>query len=963
MKKRVVCFITALVMIVTLYFPALNFGEVAASASDDPVKDYFGASFEKPMKPIIFVNEYTDFTHSEENFEYIHTSIDIWFSPAAKQVEYEKYCKINGSQSASEDLLGGLELNYCKTVFDISKDGSEWYSEGMSPEDMLYNLPSNYTDADFLYEKGDAVFDIYDEGSWYADILNDWGMLVLGAGYGTGGEPTAAYINFNEYTLYIRCKNIIEYYNVNSEEYCYIESPWSDVASYGKDGDNTVPAVPYHMDVPVLSDFSFVYNEDTGEQELYVYATMPETWHDIRIHYNNDHYQVGLDGRIDVNGKGYIIGEDEEGTNFEIISGSFEDEGYWRIVFYKDIYKEGDTLKLQVKIRETNYDWYEPPIHVDASDWSEPIVIAGASESCEHDFEAIMVEDEWGWHTIKCKKCNFETWESHDYTEYVVTQAATCTTPGNKTRTCKKCGYVDNTELPTDDAHDWGNYEKVDEEKCKRICKLCFAEDEVIHIFNIIVPTEDSKPATCKEDGLEVRRCDKCNFEKTFVLPRIEEHVYDSACDTTCNICGDVREAQPHQWGETYTRDKDNHWIECKECYEKKDIKAHDFTIFEAKDNQIHECKCKDCGYTKTENHTFDEKDDVVKTAATCIADGILVRTCTKCGKEVEESIPKSDAHDYTDVAWTAKDAEKHTRKCKLCDQSVEEEHKFGQAVITKAATCTEEGSRQYTCASCGYVKNEPIQKIEHTYGSPCDETCDICGFVRNDAAQHNWKEAWITDSIYHWHECAACGAVKDKEAHKPGPEATLESAQYCTVCTYMIHDKLTESPKEVTGKIYFFENSPAVTVKLYAGTYSDADIKADMLNGMKNALSYEAETGELKKDSGMYYVDYNFTGVTDGYYKVAVFKNTQYLVAVKEISVIDGISQSDITMHLYGDLNDSGAVDAADLTILARHVAKIEILSGVNLEAANVDFNDEVTASDLTTLARYVAKIITVFG
>lgn len=64
----------------------------------------------------------------------------------------------------------------------------------------------------------------------------------------------------------------------------------------------------------------------------------------------------------------------------------------------------------------------------------------------------------------------------------------------------------------------------------------------------------------------------------------------------------------------------------------------------------------------------------------------------------------------------------------------------------------------------------------------------------------------------------------------------------------------------------------------------------------------------------------------------------------------------------LKGDINGDGYVDASDLTILARHVAKIEIVSGPLLDNADVNSDSTVDAQDLTLLARYVAKIINEF-
>ena len=60
------------------------------------------------------------------------------------------------------------------------------------------------------------------------------------------------------------------------------------------------------------------------------------------------------------------------------------------------------------------------------------------------------------------------------------------------------------------------------------------------------------------------------------------------------------------------------------------------------------------------------------------------------------------------------------------------------------------------------------------------------------------------------------------------------------------------------------------------------------------------------------------------------------------------------------GDVNLDGKVDAADLTVLARHVAGISFLTDPQaLSNADVTGEGGISGSDLTRLARFVAKII----
>ncbi|MBQ2766620.1 MAG: hypothetical protein IJF49_00905 [Clostridia bacterium] len=65
-------------------------------------------------------------------------------------------------------------------------------------------------------------------------------------------------------------------------------------------------------------------------------------------------------------------------------------------------------------------------------------------------------------------------------------------------------------------------------------------------------------------------------------------------------------------------------------------------------------------------------------------------------------------------------------------------------------------------------------------------------------------------------------------------------------------------------------------------------------------------------------------------------------------------------TEGLLGDVNLDGTVDADDLTILARHIAKIEpMVKTAALANADVTGDGMIDANDLVLLSRYVAKII----
>ena len=106
----------------------------------------------------------------------------------------------------------------------------------------------------------------------------------------------------------------------------------------------------------------------------------------------------------------------------------------------------------------------------------------------------------------------------------------------------------------------------------------------------------------------------------------------------------------------------------------------------------------------------------------------------------------------------------------------------------------------------------------------------------------------------------------------------------------------------------------------------------------------------------------YFFPTVPSGEYTLKVEK-TGHAPFTKGITVGNSNVTENVTIYLIGDVNGDGAITADDLTALARHVAKISIITDTAaLARCDVTNDGSVTADDLTMLARYVAKIISSF-
>ena len=172
--------------------------------------------------------------------------------------------------------------------------------------------------------------------------------------------------------------------------------------------------------------------------------------------------------------------------------------------------------------------------------------------------------------------------------------------------------------------------------------------------------------------------------------------------------------------------------------------------------------------------HTFG--DWQVKKPATCEKTGLEERFCTDtdCNKKEIRKIPAL-GHDLKETVITEPTCGTAGSKeitCSRCDFKDTKEipatgnHAYGDWVIVKEATCTEEGLRTQTCANCGDVLEEVIPKTDHTWNEgevskqpTCTEngertfTCTVCQETKTEVAEdlpaigHNWSDWEVKDA------------------------------------------------------------------------------------------------------------------------------------------------------------------------------------------------------------------------
>ena len=314
--------------------------------------------------------------------------------------------------------------------------------------------------------------------------------------------------------------------------------------------------------------------------------------------------------------------------------------------------------------------------------------------------------------------------------------------------------------------------------------------------------------------------------EKKDVAP----HVFDNACDTTCDTCGYTRTTE-HQWNTDYTTDAAKHWIECKECHVKKDgtEAAHAGGTATCKAKAV----CATCNkeYGELAAHKAVEvvADKYLKSEANCVSKAVYYKSCEVCGSALTDTFESGEknANKHADAEPVFKGAEPATcekdgktgdKHCGACDAKLaDSEPILGGHKLTKVeaqpADCQKAGNVEYyKCErDCGkyykddqateaFEKNEDvvIEKTAHkttlveavasdckTNGHIAYYTCDTCDAIFADAEGKN-EFPNATDVI------APLGAHKLTKVEKVDSTTTktgTEAHYKCDVCGKLYKD------------------------------------------------------------------------------------------------------------------------------------------------------------------------------
>ena len=243
----------------------------------------------------------------------------------------------------------------------------------------------------------------------------------------------------------------------------------------------------------------------------------------------------------------------------------------------------------------------------------------------------------------------------------------------------------------------------------------------------------------------------------------------------------------------------------------------------------------------------------------TCTEDGVIIKKCKDCGKELEKSVVPAIGHKWSEYTKAAKDCIPGEKglKCLNCGATKDvtvvkapKDHTAGEYTQTKAPTCTEKGEEVSKCTVCGKVLN-----------------------TREVAAKGHTAGEWIT--------------VRQPSASQEG-----KMIQKCTVCGAQIGKKYIRATGTTTA---------AKTVAYVAGAevanYAKIDLTVDATTELDLVSANGTKVGKLVVEvkEGKVTVKYELSAVpADAFLTFVAEAPAKDIHAEKEFEFEKAISVAD---------------------------------------------------------------------
>ena len=484
------------------------------------------------------------------------------------------------------------------------------------------------------------------------------------------------------------------------------------------------------------------------------------------------------------------------------------------------------------------------------------------------------------------------------------------------------------------------------------------------------------------------------------------EHVYENACDTTCNTCGAIREIT-HTYTSVVTAPTcttggyTTYTCSCGDTYKADEIAALGHT--EVIDAAV-DATCTTTGLTEGKhcsvcNEVFVAQETVAAKGHTAGADATCTtaQTCTVCGVELESKLGhvagSSVVENNVAPDCVNKGSYDNVVYCTVCNAEISREtvtvdaleHKYETAVT--APTCTTEGYTTYTC-HCGdsYVADK-VAALSHNYNNgivTTQPTCEGKGvktFTCANDASHTYTEevaakghtevvdkavaaTCTTDGKTEGKHCSVCNkvlvaqTVVEKLGHTPSANATCTTAQICTVCKVeLVAAAGHQYESKVTSPTCGAEGYTTSTCKNCGVSY-DGDKTAalghafDFETKFNGDFLYRVGNQNTVALSALYDVhNYNnikvvITSETNGVSGTYSDKEIQFtgtgLVMVKVTDTVCGTFKT-LYLEVVDAVNATGAISATKDTNVSNRVENNVVLLN-DISASSIKISDGYT-------------------
>lgn len=530
--------------------------------------------------------------------------------------------------------------------------------------------------------------------------------------------------------------------------------------------------------------------------------------------------------------------------------------------------------------------------------------------------------------------------------------------------------------------------------------------------------------ATCGKDGSKTvtTTCSDCSYvisvENNVVIPAtgnhtpaeaVKENVKHATCTTPetydlvvkCSVCGDVISTTPTT-GEDALGHQFGQW-------------KHDDSTAKAESQHIRTCeRCNEqesaaCKFTPqvTQNQTADLPE-------------ITTYTCSVCGYSYTEETKPALGHthnygapvaDYTSGEAYVQDKDyTHTATCTgegTCSQPTKTDAcNFDNGVVTKEATCTEDGVKTFTCSECGGTYTVAIPAIGHAWGqwshdsataeaaSTHTRTCkndathtenQPCDFISKVTQEATLDQAEITT-----YTCSVCGYSYSKQTAPAlaGVTVTVNAAENGAVSLGDVDVTaggakkfaengmytLTATPNEgcsfvgwQTGNKIVSTDATYTTVAVaditYKAVFAEAakPVQFTFVDMFNNVISSQpvASGADVRIPQAPTYTGYTFTGwsVDEAAIKAATGSMTVYAQYEKDAAATYTVTSDDATTITNGAASATGSL--ADVAYGSQVTVTNDNATAWTIDGKTVAYGSSYTfyvVSDVTVKAATAA-------